>query len=163
MPAGLDPEHRTRAGNVFTHALVNPPDGFDARTALLGWRHRFWRVEDSDDFDLELPDVGPDDMAGRSEALDADLRSVLSAPSGRKLLRFVFTAFLVSAGEDSQIFVVAPAPEVALCRWGVARSLPARLRAGLTFSTHEPNPVNCSARLVGCWWAKLPIELPGTC
>ncbi len=146
-------------GTYFAHALLNVPDSADAQLAIQTWGSPLWQRHDTDTAsDLpELPYLPVADFLD-----DAALRDWLATPARRDLLEFVLTA-LLGTPATTRIFVAATAEDVAKVVYAVTRALPPGLLDDFTFSTYEPDPLGCQARLVGHDTGSADWELPAAC
>lgn len=155
---GIDPA-TGRNGHFFSHVLIDVPGTLDAQHAIQTWGSHLWqRVDHSGAAALPEPLYLP-----VSSALgDARLQEFLTQPANRELFQFVLAAALEAA--QRRIFVAAPAEDVALCVYGITRTLPAALVDDFTFSTYEHDPLTCPARLIGACWAEGEArDLPAAC
>jgi hypothetical protein len=143
-----------RTGGYFTHALLNVPTTADAQSAIQTWGSPLWQRQDPDSA-ADLPDLPYLPVADVLD--DILLKKWLDAPPHRDLLEFALAALLaVPAG--GRVFLAAPADDVAKVIYAVTRAIPPGLLDDFTFSTYEPDPLVCPARLVG-----REGELPAAC
>ena len=134
-----------REGGYFAHALLNVPGTADAQSVIQTWGSPQWQRHDPDSAG-DLPELPYLPVA---DVLDDDsLRAWLADPQSRDLLEFVLTA-LLGTPADVRIFVAAKADAVAKIVYAITRVLPTDLLDSFTFSTYEPEPLSCVARLVG--------------
>ncbi len=145
-PGGRLLAHVSQAGDqLVTHALVDVPASADAQSAIQTWGSPQWQRHKPDGLG-ELPELPYLPVA---DVLDDDaLRSWLFSPDRRDLLEFVFTALLATPAEV-RVVVAAPADDLAMAVYAVTRSLPTAMLDDFTFSTYEPDPAACRARLIG--------------
>ena len=149
-----------RNGNFFAHLLLDVPPTLDVQHAIQTWGSPLWQRED-DGGGTELPEMLSLPVADKLN--DAALTKYLDHPSHRAALVFVLTA-LLSSPPRRRIFLAAPTEHIALCIYGVTRSLPAAMLEDFTFSTYEREPLSCQARMVGTCWADGPdIDFPSAC
>jgi hypothetical protein len=146
-------------GTYFAHALLNVPAAADAQLAIQTWGSPLWQRHDPDAAaDLpELPYLPVADVLD-----DAALRDWLAGPGRRDLLEFVLTALLGTPG-TTRIVLAAPADDVARVVYAVTRALPGGLLDDFTFSTYEPDPLACPARLIGTDGGSADWDLPTAC
>jgi hypothetical protein len=159
-PAGRLLTHvAPNGGTYFAHTLLNLPAMADAQLAAQTWGSPFWQRHDPDSAsDLpELPYLPVADVLG-----DEALRAWLAAPARRELLEFVLSALLATPPAP-RIFLAAPADDVARVLYAVTRALPPGLLDDFTFSTYEPDPLACPARLVGFDPGAAAGDLPAAC
>ncbi len=158
---------KTNAGRVLTHAvpngqsyfahtLLNVPETADAHLAIQTWGSPLWqRCEPDSAADLpELPYLPVGDALD-----DAALKAWLAAPDKRELLEFALSAIL---GTSGRVFLAATAEDVATVVFALTRALPSGLMDDFTFSTHEAEPLSCTARLVG-FDGDAETDLPAAC
>jgi hypothetical protein len=79
---------------------------------------------------------------------DAGLKEWLGTTYHRELLEFALVALLGTPAER-QLFLAAPAEDVAWVVYAAGRALPPDFVDALTFSTAEADPTACPARVVG--------------
>jgi hypothetical protein len=146
-------------GTYFAHALVNVPAAADAQLAIQTWGSPLWQRHEPDAAaDLpELPYLPVADVLD-----DAALRAWLAVPTRREMLTFALAALLGTPG-TTRVFLAAPAEDVATVVYAVTRALPAGLLDDFTFSTYEPDPLACPARLVGFDGGAADWDLPTAC
>jgi hypothetical protein len=146
-------------GTYFAHTLLNVPAAADAQLAIQTWGSPLWQRHDPDAAaDLpELPYLPVADVLD-----DAALRDWLAGPGRRDLLEFVLTALLGTPG-TTRIVLVAAADDVARVVYAVTRALPGGLLDDFTFSTYEPDPLACPARLIGTDGGSPDWDLPTVC
>jgi hypothetical protein len=150
----------TGAGRVLAHVVPNGGRYFaHAQLAIQTWGSPLWQTHDPDSAaDLpELPYLPVADVLD-----DAALRDWLATPARRDLLEFALTA-LLGTPPTTRVFVAAPADDVAKVVYAVTRALPSGLLDDFTFSTYEPDPLACPARLVGHDTGAADWELPAAC
>jgi hypothetical protein len=146
-------------GTYFSHALLNLPAAADAQHAIQTWGSPQWQRHEPEAA-ADLPELPYLPVA---EVLDdAALRTWLAEPARREMLEFVLTA-LISTPPTTRVFLAAPADDVAKVVYAVTRALPAGLLDGFTFSTYEPDPLACPARLVGHDGGSPDRDLPAAC
>jgi len=146
-------------GTYFAHALVNVPACADAQLAIQTWGSPQWQRHEPDSAAglPELPYLPVADVLD-----DAVLCDWLAVPAKREMLGFVLVALLGTPG-TTRVFLAAPADDVARVVYAVARALPAGLLEDFTFSTYEPDPLACPARLVGYDGGAADWDLPSAC
>lgn len=145
--------------HCFTHVLLDVPATLDAHQAIQTWGSDQWQKSAADGLgelsDALIPPVSV-------ELDDASLTSFLSDEKHRECFQFMLAAIL-STSHESHIFVAAPSKLVALCVYGLTRTLPASMLETLTFSTYEHAPLESPARIVGTVPDTEDHELPPTC
>jgi hypothetical protein len=146
-------------GTYFAHALLNVPDTADAQLAIQTWGSPLWQRHEPDSAS-DLPDLPYLPVGDLLD--DGALRDWIETPARRDLLEFVLTA-LLGTPATTRIFVAAPAEDVAKVVYAVTRALPPGLLDDFTFSTYEPDPLACQARLVGHDTGAADWELPTAC
>ncbi|MGL6094501.1 MAG: hypothetical protein ACRC7O_01700, partial [Fimbriiglobus sp.] len=144
-------------GKFFGHALLHVPATADAQDAILTWGSQLWQKTDPDGAGGDLPDMPYLPVADGID--DAAVKAWLSTPVRRELLEFVLTALLGTPGH-TRIVVAAPAAEMALVVYAVTRVLPSGMLDDFTFSTYEPDPLGCTARLMGYDGGAADWDLP---
>ncbi|HUR53236.1 MAG TPA: hypothetical protein VMZ71_03850 [Gemmataceae bacterium] len=146
-------------GTYFAHTLLNVPATADAQTAIQTWGSPLWQRHDPDTAgDLpELPYLPVADVLD-----DESLTAWLKSPTHQDMLEFVLSA-LLGTPPTTRIFVAASADDVARVVYAVTRALPHGLLDDLTFSTYEPNPLSCTARLIGHDTGSPESDLPPAC
>jgi len=143
---------KERAGNYFTHLLVQPPGDLDAARAIRTWGSPDWRREDLGG-DLELPElerVEPGPLAD-----DGLRRFIGERTEHRSAVEFLIDAHL-QLPATARLFLIGESEGVAWSIYGLTRLLPRTLIEGLTFSTYEGHPRPCEARIVGTLQENLP-------
>jgi hypothetical protein len=142
------------ADGYFAHSILNVPRSADAQLAIQTWGSPQWQ-RTPPDATADLPELP---FLPVADALDdGTLTAWLDAPAHRELLEFALTA-LLGTPADTRVFLAAPADDVAKVLYAVTRVVPANLLDEFTFSTFEPDPLACSARLIGCGG-----DLPDAC
>lgn len=138
--------HAVQTGDTFfAHAILNVPDTSDAQLAIQTWGSPQWQ-RTPPDAATDLPDLPFLPVADVLD--DAALQAWLDAAEHRDLLEFALTALLGSP-PAKRVFLAAPADDVARVIYAVTRAMPGGLLDEFTFSTFEPDPLACPARLVG--------------
>lgn len=147
------------ADGFFAHTLLNVPDTADALLAIQTWGSPQWqRTPPESGTDLpELPYLPVADVLD-----DAGLKGWLEAAYHRELLEFALTA-LLGTPADKQLFLAAPAEDVAWVVYAAGRALPPDFVDSLTFSTAEADPLACPARVVGFDPGADGPDLPASC
>ncbi|MFO0849299.1 MAG: hypothetical protein U0871_12205 [Gemmataceae bacterium] len=159
-PAGRLLTHiAPNGGTYFAHTLLDVPASADAQLAIQTWGSPQWQRHDPDS-PADLPDLPYLPVADVLD--DAAVQKWLDAPARRDLLEFVLTA-LLGTPPTTRVIVAAPADDVARVVYAVTRSLPPGLLDDFTFSTYEPDPLACPARLVGYDAGADDLELPAGC
>ncbi|HND52019.1 MAG TPA: hypothetical protein PLV92_06475, partial [Pirellulaceae bacterium] len=153
---GRDPT-TGRAGNFFSHLLIDLPSDLDAGVAAALLHSNFWVAADHVG-PAELPDL---ETLPASPTISPIKLSVF-AKENADLIRFLFQG-LLSVTEHQRLFVVAHPDDVAKAVLVVARMLPRDLRAALTFSTYEREPLSSPARIVGTYWRDARLDLESVC
>jgi hypothetical protein len=143
----------------FAHALLNVPPTADAQLAIQTWGSPLWQRHEPD-VAGDLPDLPYLPVADVLD--DALLRKWLDRPEHRAVLEFALTA-LLTLPPGGRIVLAAPADHVAKVVYAVTRALPPDLLEDFTFSTYEPNPLACPARLVGTTAGADDHDLPAAC
>ena len=146
-PAGRVLTHATpdRAGHYFAHTIQGVPATADAQLAIQTWGSPLWQTT-APDSTGDLPDLPHLPVA---DVLDDDaLKAWLASPARLDALEYVLAALLTTPGEG-QVVLGLPADEVAVVVYAVTRALPPGLLDDFTFSTHEAEPSDCRARLIG--------------
>lgn len=146
-------------GTYFAHTLLNVPAAADAQLAIQTWGSPLWQRHEPDAA-ADLPDLPYLPVADVLD--DAALRDWLATPAHREMLGFVLAALLGTPG-TTRVFLAAPAEDVATVVYAVTRALPAGLLDDFTFSTYEPDPLACPARLVGYDGGSADWDLPTAC
>jgi hypothetical protein len=142
----------------FTHALLGVPDNLDTESLVQSWGSPLWQQTDDPTIGAELPAMPYPPVADSFN--DTVLREFFDQTIHRELLSFVLSA-LMTTPPGVRIFIAAPADDVARCIYAITRALPLALSEALTFSTYEPHPLACSARIVGTTFAApAPVEPP---
>lgn len=134
-----------------SHTLLNVPPSADAQLAIQTWGSPLWqRVEPEAGDDLpELPYLPVAELLD-----DTILVNWLADAEHCDLLRYALQALVVNT--EGRVFLVASADDVAQVVYAITRVLPPNLLDEFTFSTYEPEPLTCQARLVGCETPGLP-------
>ncbi len=146
-------------GTYFAHALLNLPAAADAQHAIQTWGSPLWQRHEPE-ATADLPELPYLPVA---EVLDdAALRGWLADPAHREALGFVLAALLATP-PATRVFLAAPAEDVATVVYAATRALPAGLLDDFTFSTYEPDPLGCPARLVGHDAGPPDRDLPAAC
>src|SRR5262249_36580186 len=132
-------------GTYFAHALLDVPATADAQLAIQTWGSPLWQRHEPDAANglPELPYLPVADVLD-----DAALRDWLAEKTHRDAVEFVLTG-LLGTPTGPRIVLKAPADTVAKVVYAVTRALPAGLLDDFTFSTYEPDPLACPARLIG--------------
>jgi len=152
--------HITPNGNkYFAHSLLNVPATADAQLAIQTWGSPQWQKHDPDST-AELPELPYLPVADVLD--DAALREWLTTPTRRDLLEFALTA-LLGTSPTTRIVLAAPADDMAKIVYAITRALPSGLLDDFTFSTYEPDPLNCTARLMGHETGSADWDLPAAC
>jgi hypothetical protein len=159
-PAGRLLTHvAPNGGTYFAHALLDVPPTADALLAIQTWGSPLWQRHEPDAA-ADLPELPCLPVADRLD--DDALRDWLAAPARREMLEFTLTA-LLAAPPAPRVFLAAPADDVARVVYAVTRALPTGLLDDFTFSTYEPDPLACPARLVGFDPGSAEGDLPAAC
>lgn len=146
-------------GTYFAHTLLNVPAAADAQLAIQTWGSPQWQRHEPDAA-ADLPELPYLPVA---DVLDDDaLRDWLTVPARREMLGFALAA-LLGTPATTRVFLAAPADDVAKVVYAVTRALPAGLLDDLTFSTYEPDPLACPARLIGYDGGSADWDLPTAC
>jgi hypothetical protein len=147
------------ADGFFAHTLLNVPDTADALLAIQTWGSPQWqRTPPEGGTDLpELPYLPVADVLD-----DAGLKGWLESTYHRELLEFALTALLGTPAE-TQLFLAAPAEDVAWVVYAAGRALPPDFVERLTFSTAEAEPLGCTARVIGYDPGPDGPDLPAAC
>jgi hypothetical protein len=137
---------------------------FAPRTNFPPHAQLTWRCHDCTRHDPDAPGDLPDlPYLPVADVLDdALLGKWLDAPARRDLLEFALTA-LLALPADGRVFLAAPADDVAKVVYAVTRVLPPGLLDDFSFSTYEPHPFACPARLVGFESGSDARDLPDAC
>ena len=152
--------HITPNGKTyFAHSLLNVPSSADAQHAIQTWGSTQWQKYEPDNSN-ELPDLPYLPVADVLD--DAGLQAWLAEPQRRDLLEFALAA-LLGTPATTRIVLAAPADDVAKIVYAITRALPSGLLDDFTFSTYEPDPLRCSARLIGHDTGSSEWELPTAC
>jgi hypothetical protein len=146
-------------GTYFAHTLLNIPAAADAQLAIQTWGSPLWQRHEPE-APADLPELPYLPVADRLD--DASLRDWLAGPGRRELLEFALAA-LLGTPPTARVFLAAPADDVAKVVYAVTRALPAGLLDDFTFSTYEPDPLACPARLVGYDSGSPEWDLPAAC
>jgi hypothetical protein len=148
-----------RRDGYFAHALLNVPPTADAQLAIQTWGSPLWQRNDPGAAG-DLPDLPYLPVADVLD--DARLTKWLDAAAHRELLEFALSA-LLAAPADGRVFLAAAAADVAQVVYATTRALPPGLLDEFTFSTYEPDPLGCPARLVGHESGTEAAGLPPAC
>lgn len=147
------------ADGYFAHTLLNVPDTADALLAVQTWGSPQWQRTPPESGG-ELPELPYLPVA---DVLDDDgLTRWLDDTYHRELLEFALAA-LLGTPTDSQVFLAAPAEDVAWVVYAAGRALPPDFVDALTFSTSEADPLTCPARVVGFDPGADGPDLPAEC
>ena len=146
-----------RSGNFFVHALaLGENRDFSAEEAIWQWEAAIWKTSDSD-LDRRNTRLNPLSMQDLDNTTtrfhSKQFRSV------RFALQFVIEAYLMRKDRGIPIYIAAPADQaakIAAIIAGLTNCLPAKLLAGLTFSTYEPDITKASTEIVGMSWIPTP-------
>lgn len=143
------PTTGSRRNLSFTHLLLMP-QAYPLLDYLLGWDDWFWyEGPDSPEFpelvaQNQMPWRNPD----QSRLLSTDWAIWLADPQHEKLQHFTLVAHLCLP-PGGRVFIPAKPLDVFRAVYGLARLLPERLVADLTFSTYEHAPAVRSLRVIG--------------
>lgn len=149
----------SHADGFFAHTLLNVPDTADALLAIQTWGSPLWQRTPPDSGG-ELPELPYLPVADVLD--DTGLKAWLESTYHRELLEFALTA-LLGTPADRQLFLAAPAEDVAWVVYAAGRALPHDLVEKLTFSTAEADPLGCTARVVGFDPGADGPDLPANC
>lgn len=147
------------ADGFFAHTLLNVPDTADALLAVQTWGSPQWQRTPPEG-GTELPELPYLPVADVLD--DAGLKGWLGTTYHRELLEFALVA-LLGTPADRQLFLAAPAEDVAWVVYAAGRALPPDFVDALTFSTAEDDPTACPARVVGFDPGPDGPDLPATC
>lgn len=147
------------ADGFFAHTLLNVPDTADALLAIQTWGSPQWQRTPPES-GSELPELPYLPVADVLD--DAGLKEWLGSTYHRELLEFALTALLGTPAE-SQLFLAAPAEDVAWVVYAAGRALPPDFVESLTFSTAEAEPQSCTAHIVGYDPGPDGPDLPASC
>lgn len=132
-------------GTYFAHSLLDVPNGTDAHTAIQTWGSNQWQRHESQS-GSELPELPFLPVADVLD--DESVKIWLCEPTHRELLEYTFSA-LLSTPPSARVILAASADDVAAVVYAVTRAFPSSLTDDFTFSTYEPEPLSCRARLIG--------------
>jgi hypothetical protein len=159
-PAGRVLAHvAPNGGTFFSHVLLDVPSTTDTHTAIQTWGSPQWQRH-APDRTADLPDVPFLPVADRLD--EASLKAWLTLPDHRELLEYAIGAML-NAPPSASITLNASGDDMAMIVFAVTRAFPSNLTDDLTFSTFEPDPLACSARLIGCDRTLTGTDLPDGC
>ncbi|MFO0935174.1 MAG: hypothetical protein U0798_01500 [Gemmataceae bacterium] len=146
-------------GTYFAHSLLDVPNGTDALTAIQTWGSPDWQRHEMET-GAELPEMPFLPVADVLD--DQSVKTWLAEESHRDMLEYAFNALLVAA-PNGRVVLAASADDVAAVVYAVTRAFPTSLTDDFTFSTYEPDPLSCRARLIGRDPGTDGIDLPDRC
>ncbi len=168
-----------RGGVSFEHVVVGLPEDLSALEVLKLWRSSAWRTEDGDFgpklnrffWDSEI--AGPEFRSSRSveaESSGGDVDGAIALgflnerevmPWASEMLR---GCVALSSGEVDKLFVAGRDDTIMRLLFVALYCLPEKLRAKLTFSTHENPKATKGVQIVGVTTLEgADADLPGFC
>jgi hypothetical protein len=163
-----------RAGNFFTHAIINPEgiaeqtgasEPISAYAAISLWKSPFWKTSEDQapPKDTKIESLSPQDIHKYTNTTWQGKLSLSSLPlqhpswplQVKDCLPLIFSAFLMLKKLNKKhLCIAAPADMVATLIWCITRCLPRTLTImqELTFSTYEFDITRSTTTITGTCW-----------